>query len=125
MCLPAPFTLFNLHCRQSPRFIQVLIWRNPSILTQTVRTSRAETVCPSMCLCVPLTLTYSLTYSMEQSSSGEANSFSASQEIPRTLWNLKVYSHSHKCPPPVPILSQLNPVHNPTSHFLKIHDLWH
>jgi len=62
-----------------------------------------------------------LTYSMEQSPSWEANRFAASQEIPRTLWNPKVHYRINKCPPPVPIMSQLDPDHNPTSHFLNIH----
>jgi hypothetical protein len=58
---------------------------------------------------------------MELSLSWETNRFSASQEIPRILWNLKVHCRFHKCLPPVSILSQLDPVHKLTSHFMKIH----
>jgi hypothetical protein len=50
---------------------------------------------------------------MEQSPSWEANWLSASQEITRILWNPKVHFHVYKSPPPVPILSQINPVHVP------------
>ena len=66
-------------------------------------------------------LTYLFTHSMEQSTSWKANRFLASQEIPYILWNPRVHYHTHNSPPVVPILSQLEPVHAPTSHFLKIH----
>ena len=47
--------------------------------------------------------------------------YAASQEIPRILWNPRVPHRTHKCPPPVPILSQLHPVPTTPSHFLKIY----
>jgi hypothetical protein len=55
-------------------------------------------------------LTYLLTYSVKQSPSWEASWFSASQEIPRILWNTNVYYHIHNWPPLVPTLSQLDPI---------------
>ena len=58
---------------------------------------------------------------MEQSPSWEANRFSASIKIPHILWNLKFHYRLHKCLPPVPVLSQIDPIHAPTSHFLNIH----
>jgi len=61
------------------------------------------------------------TYSLEQSPSWDVNQFSTIQEIPHISWSPKVHYSIHKCTPPVPILSQPDPVHNPTSHFLKIH----
>ena len=62
-----------------------------------------------------------LIFSMQQSPSCEGNRFATSQEIPRILWKLKVCYRIHKCPPPVPILSLLDPVPTPTFHFLKFH----
>jgi len=67
-------------------------------------------------------LIYLRTYSMDQSPYWEANRvFLASQEIPHISRNPKVHYRTHKYPPAVPNLSQLDPVHTPTSHFLKIH----
>ena len=58
---------------------------------------------------------------MKHSPSWEANRFSDSQAIPRISWNQKFHYRIHKCPPPVPILSQLDLAHTPTSQFLNIH----
>ena len=57
---------------------------------------------------------------MEQSPSWEAYRFSASQEIPRILWNGVVLYLIHKSSPPGTVLSQFNPAILP-SHFFDVH----
>jgi hypothetical protein len=57
---------------------------------------------------------------MDQSPSAETIVHSASQEIPRLLWNTKVHYRVHKSPSPIHTLSQVNPIHTPKPYFQKI-----
>ena len=56
---------------------------------------------------------------MEQSPFWETNRFSASQGISHILWKQNVHYRNNKCPPPVPILSQLDQIHTPHIQLLK------
>ena len=58
---------------------------------------------------------------IEQSPSSEANKSSASQEIPRLVWNPKVHYHIHSFPPLVPVLCQINPFYCLKYIYLKSH----
>jgi len=54
---------------------------------------------------------------MEQSPSSEANSWSASQEIPRLSWDTEVHYGVHNSPPLDLMLSQIHLLHNFPPYF--------
>ena len=56
-----------------------------------------------------------ITYCMQHSYCWEENRFSAAQEIPHILWNMKLHYRIHKCLTPLPILSHSEAVFTPTS----------
>ena len=92
-------------------------WKTPAIYCYIrVIHSTQLSFCCTKTICF-----YILTYCIEQSHSREANRFSASQESSRILWNPKLHYRIYKCPPTVPILSQINPVHALTSDLMNNH----
>jgi hypothetical protein len=58
---------------------------------------------------------------MGSSTTGEANSHSASQEMPRPSRKPNLHYRIHKSQPLIPILTQMNPIHNFLIYSTKTH----
>jgi hypothetical protein len=72
-------------------------------------------------VCIPTYLPTYLTNQLQGAKPFLRNCYSASQEIPRLLWNPKVHYRVHNSPTLVPILSLMHPVHTFPPYFPNIH----
>ena len=90
----------------------------PSVPTSS---SRQVTVTTTRALWVINNSVKHFRYWLEQSPFWDANRSAGSQEFSLSLWNLKVPYHIYKRQPPVPILSQINPVYAYPLYILKVH----
>jgi hypothetical protein len=104
-------------------------WAKPAYFSMCARacghTRTRRTFCDQTTLAVqpanqPTDWQLTPTNSMQHSPSWEANSHSASQEIPHLLRNLKVHYHVHKSPSLILIISKMHPVHTFPSNFPEI-----
>jgi hypothetical protein len=73
----------------------------------------------NICCDNPLVIPFEITNFREQNLSPGTNSHSASQEICRVLCNPKVHFLIYSSQPPLPIVSQISPIHTITSYFSK------
>jgi hypothetical protein len=102
---------------KTPTFIVTVVIM-PRILhqrTEGIFPAVRESMVSVLCLCAQ-------THPhMELSPSSEAANCAATLKLPSILWNPEVHHRVHMSPPPLPILSQIDP--NPTipSYLSKIH----
>ena len=81
-------------------------------------------ICLLTCLLTYLLTYWFITYLITPCSTvllEKLTGFQLVKKFPALYGTSKVHNHIHKCPLPAPILSQLDPVHTPTSQFLNIH----